>query len=183
MRHRHWHKRIALEGIARDADMRRTLGLSLEPVQVPDIGVALSEKLAQTLHVGLGDRIVVELTQGRRRQFTLPVTAILQGYIGLQAVMDLDALNRLAGDGNVVSGADLLIDNNALSSLYQSLKEMPAISAVMLQKNSLATFRKTLARNINIMMTTFVTLAVIITFGVVYNSARIQLYKVLKALV
>ena len=175
LRHRHWQKRIALEGISRDADMRKTLGLSLEQISVPDIGVALSEKLAQTLHVRLGDRIVVEFTQGNRRQFTLPVTAILQGYIGLQAVMDLDSLNRLAGDGNVVSGADLLIDNNALSSLYRSLKEMPAISAVMLQKNSLATFRKTLARNINIMMTTFVTLAVIITFGVVYNSARIQL--------
>ena len=175
LRHRHWQKRIALEGIERDADLRKTLGLDLERVRVPDVGVALSEKLAQTLRVGIGDRIEIDLTQGKRRRFTLPVTAVLQGYIGLQAVMELDTLNRLIGEGNVVSAADLLVDTNKIEALYRELKDMPAVSAVMLQKNSLAMFRKTLARNINIMMTTFIVLAVIITFGVVYNSARIQL--------
>ncbi len=175
LRHRHWQKRVALEGLERHSDLRKTLGLNLEPVLVPDVGVALSEKLAQTLHVGLGDEIIVELTQGKRRKFSLPVTSILQGYIGLQAVMQLNVLNRLAGEGEVVSAADLLIDTQDLDQLYRELKDMPAVSAVMLQKSSLAMFRQTLARNITIMMTTFIVLAVIITFGVVYNSARIQL--------
>ncbi len=175
LRHQHWQRRIALEGVERNADLRKTLGLELESVRVPDVGLALSEKLAQILHVKLGDHVIVELTQGKRRHFSLPITAILQGYIGLQAVMEINTLNRLAGAGNVVSAADLLIDTKALLPLYRELKDMPAISAVMLQKNSLAMFRKTLARNINIMMTTFIVLAVIITFGVVYNSARIQL--------
>ncbi|MEI4600242.1 FtsX-like permease family protein, partial [Klebsiella pneumoniae] len=36
-------------------------------------------------------------------------------------------------------------------------------------------FRETIAQNINYSVTIYVTLAVIIAFGVVYNSARIQL--------
>jgi putative ABC transport system permease protein len=175
LRHGRWSKRRAVQGLSPAPDLHRLLDLDLKPVALPDIGIALSEKLAEVLHVGRGDRITIELTQGKRRTFSVPVTAILQGYIGLQAVMRLDELNRLAGDGNVATSADLMVDSARLSKLYRELKDMPAVSAVLLQKSSLAMFRKTLARNINIMMTTFIALAVIIAFGVVYNSARIQL--------
>ena len=175
LRHGRWSKRRAVQGLSPATDLHRLLDLDLEPVALPDIGIALSEKLAEILHVSRGDRIKIELTQGKRRTFSVPVTAILQGYIGLQAVMRLDELNRLAGEGHVVTSADLMVDSARLSKLYRELKDIPAVSAVLLQKSSLAMFRKTLARNINIMMTTFIALAVIIAFGVVYNSARIQL--------
>jgi putative ABC transport system permease protein len=89
--------------------------------------------------------------------------------------MRMDELNRLAGEGHVATAADLMVDTAYLRELYRELKELPAVSAVMLQRASLVKFRETLARNISIMMTTFIVLAVIITFGVVYNSARIQL--------
>jgi putative ABC transport system permease protein len=175
LRHGHWNKRISVEGVRPDSDMRQLLDRDLGSVAVPELGIAVSEKLANILRVGRGDVITVELTQGQRRHFSVPVTAVLQGYIGLQAVMDLDELNRLAGDGRVVTAAQLMVDASELDRLYAELKDMPAVSAVILQKESLAMFRKTLARNINIMMTTFIVLAVIICFGVVYNSARIQL--------
>ena len=175
LRHGQWSKRRAVQGVADDPDLHRLLNLDLKPVAVPDVGIAISEKLAAILHVGRGDYIKVELTQGKRRAFELPVTAILQGYIGLQAVMRLEELNRLAGEGHVATSADLMVDGSLLQPLYRKLKDIPAVSAVLLQKSSLEMFRKTLARNINIMMTTFIGLAVIIAFGVVYNSARIQL--------
>jgi putative ABC transport system permease protein len=175
LRNDRWHKRRAVQGLSSEPDLHQLLDLDLKPVAVPDIGIALSEKLAGILKVRRGQSITVELTQGKRRVFRVPVTAILQGYIGLQAVMSLDQLNRLSGDGEVVTSADLMVDRASLGSLYRELKDMPVVAAVLLQKSSLAMFRKTLARNINIMMTTFIALAVIIAFGVVYNSARIQL--------
>lgn len=175
LRNGQWSKRRAVQGLTADPDLHRLLNLDLKPVAVPNVGIALSEKLAAILHVSRGDRIMVELTQGKRRVFSVPVTAILQGYIGLQAIMQIDELNRLAGEGAVATSADLMVDGSLLQTLYRRLKDVPAVSAVQLQKASLAMFRKTLARNINIMMTTFIGLAVIIAFGVVYNSARIQL--------
>jgi putative ABC transport system permease protein len=175
LRNGQWSKRRAVQGLSPAPDLHRLLDLDLKPVALPDIGIALSEKLAQILHVGRGDFVTIEMTQGKRRTFDVPVTAILQGYIGLQAVMRLDELNRQAGEGNVATSADLMVDGARFGKLYRQLKDMPSVSAVLLQKSSLGMFRKTLARNINIMMTTFIALAVIIAFGVVYNSARIQL--------
>ena len=54
-------------------------------------------------------------------------------------------------------------------------RRTPAIAAIALNRISLVKFRETIAQNINYMVTIYTTLAVIITFGVVYNSARIQL--------
>lgn len=168
-------KRMSLQGLPPGRDLQKLLDRDLHPIALPDAGVAVSEKLADILDVHRGEVISVEVTEGRRRQVELPITAILQGYIGLQAFVTLDQLNRIAGDGRVVTAADLMVDTKALPTLYRELKDMPAVAAVMLLRHSLKSFRKTLGQNIDIMMSVFITLAVIITFGVVYNSARIQL--------
>jgi putative ABC transport system permease protein len=52
---------------------------------------------------------------------------------------------------------------------------MPAVGSLALQQHSLRRFRETIAQNINYSVTIYVVLAVIIVFGVVYNSARVQL--------
>ncbi len=175
LHHAHRQKQIAVQGLGAKSSLQQLLGLQLEPIAVPDFGIALSEKLAEILDVTRGDIVSVELTQGKRRTFDIPVTAVLQGYVGLLAIMEISNLNRHAQEGDVATAADLMVDRLHLNGLYRKLKDMPAVAAVMLQKASLEMFRQTLARNINIMMTTFIILAVIICFGVVYNSARIQL--------
>ncbi len=89
--------------------------------------------------------------------------------------MDLPALNRLMGEGPEVSGAHIAYDSARESALFDAIKKTPAIGSITLQNVSLQRFRDTLAENITIMTTVYVGLAVIVAFGVVYNSARIQL--------
>lgn len=168
-------KRFTVQGVSVGTDMTKLLGLDLQPLAVPETGIAISEKLAEILGAGLGDLIWVHTMDKHRRTFRVPVTAILQGYVGLSAIMELSHLNALLGDGKVVTAANLLIDAAEEDRLYTELKETPAVSSITLLRSSLASFRDTLAQNINIMMTIYVLLAVIIIFGVVYNSARIQL--------
>lgn len=174
-RHGPRKKRMSLQGLPPKRDLQKLLNQDLTPVTLPEFGIAISEKLAEILDISRGEMLTVEMTEGRRRVFRRPVTVILQGYVGLQAFMNLEELNKLAGDGRVATAADLMVDQAELPKLYHELKNMPAVAAVMLLKSSLSMFRKTLAQNIDIMMSVFITLAVIITFGVVYNSARIQL--------
>jgi putative ABC transport system permease protein len=59
--------------------------------------------------------------------------------------------------------------------LYSAIKSTPGIGSIALQGQALIRFRDTIAQNINYSVTIYVTLAIIIAFGVVYNSARIQL--------
>lgn len=175
MRHGSRHRRVAVQGIAADDDLTQLLDQNVKPVTVPDLGVALSEKLAGILGARLGDRVVLEVMEGKRRVLEVPVTGLLQGYLGLTAFMQRDALNALTGDGHVISSSHLAVDSAHRSALYTQLKAMPAVSAVVLLTDSLAKFRATLAQNMNTMMTVYVVLSSIVTFGVVYNSARIQL--------
>jgi putative ABC transport system permease protein len=175
LRNGHLARRVTIQAIEPGSDLQRLLDLQLEPFAVPDEGLALSEMLARILNVGIGDRVRVETTDHRRRVFELPVTAIQQGYLGLMVHANLDTMNALLGDGNAVTSVNISIDEAHQQELYAKLKSLPSISSVMMLRASLKTLRDTLAKNIYIMMTVYIVLSVIITFGVVYNTARIQL--------
>jgi putative ABC transport system permease protein len=59
--------------------------------------------------------------------------------------------------------------------LYATVKETPALGTIALQTLSRDKFRETIEQNIDISMSIYIVVAVIVAFGVVYNSARIQL--------
>jgi putative ABC transport system permease protein len=59
--------------------------------------------------------------------------------------------------------------------LFRRLKATPVANFIALQRASLQKFRETLAENLLFMVTIYVSLGMIIAFGVVYNFARISL--------
>ena len=168
-------RRISLVGKAAGADLSRVLDGRLTPVVLPSNGLVISEALAQILRVAPGDVVEVELLEGRRQTVRQPVSAIITGFIGLTAYMNLDAMNRMMGEGEVISGAYLALDMSARDDLYAVLKATPAAGFIALQYAAVQKFRETLAQNVTIMITVYATLAAIIAFGVVYNFARISL--------
>lgn len=168
-------KRVGVTGVPPGTRLTRLLDTQFRPMEVPDVGIVLSEMLANILGVWRGDVVRVEFKTGRRREVLVPVTGISQAYLGLAAHMDLALLGRLTGDGQAVSGAHLKIDDTALPALYDAVKQTPAVSSVALLNKSRESFRETLAQNINTMTAVFIALAATIAFGVVYNSVRIQL--------
>jgi putative ABC transport system permease protein len=116
----------------------------------------------------------VELFGNKRKSAEVPVTDIIQSYFGLSAFMDIDALNRLLGEGPSANGVHVLLDPAGQAAFFQKVKEQPALSALALQRVALAKFQDTIAENIMIQIVVYAGLATTIAFGVVYNSARIQ---------
>jgi putative ABC transport system permease protein len=172
--HGQYEKRVAIIGKPRETDLSRVLDISLAPVMLPASGVLLSETLANLLHARRGDVLHVELFGNKRKLADVPVTDIIQSYFGLSAFMDLEALNRLLGEGPSASGVHVLLDPAERSAFFQKVKEQPALSTLALQRVALAKFRETIAENIMIQIAVYAGLATTIAFGVVYNSARIQ---------
>jgi putative ABC transport system permease protein len=168
-------ERVAVTGVRPGTKLTQLLDPAFRPMEVPDIGIVLSEMLADLLDVRRGDMLRVAFKTGRQREVLLPVTGISQAYLGLNAHMHLDVLNDLMGDGQVVSGAHLKVDDTKLPTLYNAVKDTPAVSSIALLNKSRQSFRDTLAENINTMTAMFIGLSAIIAFGVVYNSVRIQL--------
>jgi putative ABC transport system permease protein len=175
IRHGHAERRIAITGKPAGSDLSRVLDAGYQPVRLPESGIALSDMLARILDARVGDVVEVELLERDRRRVRIAVAAVIQGYLGLNAYMDLQAANGLLREGEMISGAHVLADPAKRPALFAQLKETPAASFVALQGRALERFRETLAQNLLFMITIYVSLGSIIAFGVVYNFARISL--------
>ncbi|MEP5515683.1 MAG: FtsX-like permease family protein [Bauldia litoralis] len=175
MRNGQYSRQLTITGKPPQTDLSRVLDLDLAPVLLPPTGLAIGDRVADLLHLRPGDLARVEFLDGERRTIDVPVTQIIQSYIGLVVFMDIDALARLQGTGPRISGVHLLVDDSRLDDLYTAVKETPQISAVALVSRSRQRFQETMQENMTMMLTVYLALSIIIAFGVVYNSARIQL--------
>lgn len=175
MRHGHVERRLGIAGKAQNASLSRVVTIDGQKVTLAESGLTLSERVASLLNARQGDLVEVRFLQGKRRTAEVPVTDIVPGFFGLTAFMDLAALDQLAGEGPRMSGANVMIDPMALDALYGAIKTIPNITNLVLLDVSRQKFGETIDENITIMMTVYVVLSIVIAFGVVYNSARIQL--------
>ncbi|MCP1750929.1 ABC transporter permease [Bradyrhizobium elkanii] len=175
IRHGNVERRITISGRPPHADLRRVIDVDLQPVVLPSTGLAISGWLGKILGVQAGEWVEVDLLEGARRTVTLPVLALVEDYFGIRGMMDLEALTRLTRDAPVVSSVTLSLDDKRREEFYATVKAMPTVSGVALQRTSLANFRKAVALIITTMASIYTGLAAVIAFGVVYNNARISL--------
>jgi putative ABC transport system permease protein len=171
----HLTRRVAIEGRPPDSDLSRLMDSDGRMIVLPETGLVLSDMLADVLEAGIGDLVEVETLEGSRRTADIPVTAVVQGYIGMASYMDITAVNRLMREGAMMTGVHVKLDSAQTEALFTAIKEMPAVASIGLQSLALQTLRETMAENLLIMTGMFTGLALVIAFGVVYNSARIQL--------
>lgn len=169
-----WRSRqVGLTGHSADRQLYPVLDMDLRPVPLPEGTLALSQSLAQILHVRPGDAVEVETLEGRRRSAHLTVTRLVNDMSGMTALMPIEDVWRLLGEGPSVSGAFLSADSGQLPRLNRAIKETPRIAAVTSRRAILESFRKTMAENLLRMKFFNVLFSSIIAFGVVYNTARI----------
>ncbi len=165
----------ALTGLPPDGRLRRPRDEALKPVTLAPQGLTLSRMLAARLGVVPGDSVRVEVLEGRRGVRDVKVASIVDDILGMNAYMDLSALNRMTGDQGVVSAAELYVDESSLSALGRRFKQLPVIEAVTMKASAIASFLDKVAGLILISATVLTGFAAIMVVGVVYNNARIAL--------
>jgi len=168
-------KRLLIEGRPANARLSRLLAPNLQPMPLPQAGLILSEALAEALDLRPGSIVQVRFLEGTRAEGTLPISGLSVGYVGLGATMELTALGRAAGEGALASGANLLLDPAQLADFYAAAAHAPQTGFLNVTELTVSRFRATLAENITVMITVYITLAAIIAVGVVYNFSRIAL--------
>lgn len=175
IRNGHVSRRVAIVGKPTAPDLSRALDKSHRPISLPEHGMVINRRLAEVLGLARGDIAEVDILEGRRQVLAVPVAEVIESYFGLTVLMRREALNVLLDEGDVVDGVHLAYDRNAENALFAAVKRTPSVASMALQRISLQRFRETLAENINTMTSVYIGLSVIVAFGVVYNSARIQL--------
>ena len=144
-------------------------------VPAPPDGLVLGTMLASKLGVGVGDELWIKVLEGRRPLLRLPVVDLIETYIGMPAYIHINALNRLLKERPSVEYVSLLVDRSQEARLYQELKELPMVAAVMLRQAAIDSFYDNVVEHLMVFITMFSSLACVLGFGVAYNSTRIAL--------
>jgi putative ABC transport system permease protein len=145
-----------------------------EIVPPPD-GIIVSAKLADVLGAQVGDELVVEALEGRRPVRSVRLAGLARDFTGIAAYMDLRSINRFLGEGDIVTGASFTIDQSRRAEFLHALKGIPRISWISVKNSLRESFRATTARMMGMLTTLYLSMAVIVAFGVIYNNARISL--------
>lgn len=171
----HLEYRGAIQGFADPSELRRVIDVEGMVSPIPADGLLLTDRLAARLHVAPGDALQVEILEGDRRTESLVVAATSSEMMGMNAYMRRDAVNRLLREGDMATSFGLLVERGREPDLLARLKEVPRVAGTFSKATMLRNLDEISARNIRIMSTIMTVFALVIAYGVVYNSARVAL--------
>jgi putative ABC transport system permease protein len=168
-------KDSAIQARRPGTDLSRMVDAQGRTVEPPPVGIVLSDRLAEALGVVVGDTVEVEFHSGDRGTYDIPVAALVTQYFGMGALMDLDALSALFRQAPRVTTINLQIDASRTEDFHVALKDMPSVRGTIMMTQNRRAFQDTIATNLLTTMTVFAVLGILITVGVAYNGARVQL--------
>jgi putative ABC transport system permease protein len=175
LRFGHRTRQLAIRGMEAGGIQTRILDKSLRSIPLPADGVVVSAKLAEVLGARVGDLLTVETLEGKKLERNVRLVGLAEDLAGVTAYMDMHALNRFLEEGDVITGANFMIDGARRVEFLRELKDIPRVSWVAIKESLRENFQKTTAASINLIQTIYLTFATVVAFGVVYNNARISL--------
>ena len=171
----HRERYLAISGVPENQRLRQIVDRDGRPIRMPPSGVVISQILADVLGVVPGDEVTIEVLEGVRPVRQVTVAGVVDDTLGLSVYMDMAALHAMMREGDVTSGALLLVDPAEEANLSRELKALPVVAGAGFKRAVLQSFRDTMAANMNLTIFINLLFASVIAFGVVYNSARVSL--------
>jgi putative ABC transport system permease protein len=171
---------VMLTGLPADGTLQRLLDTALNPVSLPEGGLALSHRLAEILEARIGDRVTINLASGR--PFDVPVAAIVEQYVGLGAYMNLASLGSRLDSGPLVSGAEVTLADHDRATFLRALKDSSLVAGYMPRTATITAFRETMSRTLTIIVSAFVAFAAVAAFAIVDATVRVTLSERLREL-
>lgn len=175
LRNEHYEKRVSIEARLPAPDLSRVVVAGGAVLDTPPGGIVLSRRLANQMHVSPGDSIEVEFLSGRQGTYELTVSALVDQYFGLGAYVDLVYLNQLFGQSPRLSVANVTLDDAQIDDLHAVITDIPELVGTIMMTQTRRSFQETIRQNVVVMNTLYMVIAVLITIGVAYNGARVQL--------
>jgi putative ABC transport system permease protein len=168
-------RRTSLQGLIAEPRLHRVVDGATTPMPLPADGLVLSTSLAEILGVERGDLVRIEALEGTRAVRFVPVAFLVDQHMGISAYMRLGTVRRFLREAPSLSGAFLQIEPSSAEGVYRQLKDSPKIAAVSRKSAFIESFRANVAKSMDLILVFAILFAVVITFGVVYNTARISL--------
>lgn len=155
--------------------LQRLVDADQRVVPVGSHGLVMTDRLARKLHLVPGDRVVVEVRDGRRGMHEVVLESTVSDMFGLNAYMPRADLNRLLGESDVANAFTLAVEPGRVDRVLEATQGLPRVAGAFSKANMLRNMQEVSARNVLIMSTILTVFATVIAVGVVYNNARIAL--------
>lgn len=165
--------RGAVDGLVEYPQLNRVLAPDGAPLAMRRDGIILAEPLAELLNIRPGQTLRIEVLQGHRPVIEIPVVGLAQTLMGAPAFMEIEALNRALREPGRISAARLSYDPLQEPALIAWLKDTPTVAAISIKANTRAAFEQVMNTGAGMVRYVMVVIAGAITFGIVYNAARI----------
>jgi len=171
----HQRRQLGIQGIPADSLHSRVIDDDNHLIPLRPDTIVVSFKLAELLGAKVGDDLCVEILEGKRPVRNVRLVGLAGDFTGMSAYMDLPSLNRLMGEGDVISGANFRIDGARRAEFLRALKGIPSVAWVAIKESLRENFRTSTAASIGLIQKIYLVFAIVVAFGVVYNNARISL--------
>lgn len=168
-------RRVGLQGLPAQGTLSRVIDAGVRQIYLPVRGMIISTKLAEILHVQVGEELVVRVLEGREREVSVPVVGLAEDFAGMAAYMERRALNQLLLEGDRISGAHIVVNKAHWAAFLAEVKSTPRLAGCTIKNSLRDGFRKTTAESIGLLQKMYLGFAAVVAFGIVYNSARISL--------
>jgi putative ABC transport system permease protein len=169
------HRQLGIQGLPANGLHNRIIGAGHRQIGLNSDGLVVSAKLAEILGAQVGDELQIESLEGKKVMRAVTLVGLSEDFAGLSAYMEMHALNRLLGEGDVITGASFAVDGPRRNDFLRALKSTPRVSLVAIKDSLRESFKKTTAASINLLQSIYLALATVVAFGVVYNNAQISL--------
>ena len=165
-------RRDVVFGIEPDAQLDRIIDSDRRVVAPRTDGLILASGLAAKLEVGVGDRVRLRATDGRRTNAEIPVTQVVRSFVGAAAYFDRERLVDTLREDRI-DGALLRIDPAHRRDLALRLKEIPTIAGIAFADRTERSLRKLFDQGAGFFSSVFLTFSIVMAGGVAYSAARV----------
>lgn len=170
-------KNILFTALIEEPEMYKVQDKDSKSVTIPDSGLLIPEKLADTLGAKQGDSVYIKFFFPGKEKKEVRIKGTVVQYIGSSTYSSIDSLNDLLGEGKVANSAVLRLDNKVFEEeVKNKLRDMPAVSSVESKEDS----QNSLLKNMAVMdssIAVLIILAAALLIAVVYNIATINIFE------
>ncbi len=166
-----WKKKaVSVIGIPKDTVFYHFRNPKGEPIHLQDQGIILSENLAKSLGVHIGDEIILKNFMPDKEDKSIRVKGITKQYLGANAYIALEAMREVMGEKGIVTGAIINSQDEVVSKL-KDVKNIKQVQSVQDMKNSFLEFMDMMIYSVGV----FMLFGGILGFAIVYNVTIISI--------
>ncbi|SHM28821.1 putative ABC transport system permease protein [Caldanaerovirga acetigignens] len=171
-----WLKKEAvILGLTKSSRLYNIMDKNYNKVSIPKNGILISERLAKLLRAKVGTKLVVESPfRTDKDPEIIEVAGIIPQYVGLNAYMEIGALQEFLKQRDIVTSALIKIEPQAIKSFKQKYMYSKYINSIEERKQRLSKMKEMMA-SYGSMIYIYAILGIIIGFAIIYSSLVISL--------